>query len=45
MPGALGAATAAVSVLVSHSIGRDELALVPAQDAWLRPPSIPATEI
>lgn len=45
LPGALGAASAAVSALVSHSIGRDELALVPAQEAWLHAPPIPATEI
>jgi pyridoxine kinase len=45
LAGALGAATASVSALVSHSAGRDELALVPAQDAWLRAPSIPASEI
>lgn len=45
MPSALGAVSAAVSVLVSHSIGRDELTLIPAREAWLRAQPIPPTAI
>jgi pyridoxine kinase len=45
MPGALGVVSAAVSVLATHSIGRDELALVPAREAWLGAQPTPATAV